>query len=350
MTTTKRRNLQLPASKQDSPARNTRSRTKPDSEASLKAQVASKSGNHEHKGKRVCPNEKYPFYKREWLQTISFDECPKYLQDNEFILTGYRSGYSYRQSYLSLFHFHHNESVNVWTHLLGFFLCIYLIVYTWNAAELASLTLEDRFVLTMFLGLHCYTLIFSSLLHLHICVSKDAQTFWSCLDHSGISASIGGGSIALMYLLLHCHGNMRVVWVGLLIIGNCVGVVGPLFPKWRSPSFRVYRSVIDVGSGAAVLAPIFYYIFHEGTSKLPLDLQENFALGYVFLMAFQYVLGAFIYASRIPERYWPGKFDYFLQSHNIWHCLVVSGSVTLWRATIALIEWKGSDLEMCNGV
>ena len=295
------------------------------------------------------PNERFPWYRREWLTTITFDECPEYLKDNEFIRCGYRSGFTYRQSYLSLFHIH-NETVNVWTHLLGFLLCIFLIVYTWTSPEFSHLTIEDKFILCMFLGLHCYTLIFSSLLHLHICVSEDAQHFWSCLDHSGISASIGGGSIALMYLLLHCHGAMRAVWIGLLVLGNCAGVIGPLFPTWRTPRFRVYRSMIYVCSGAAIFCPIIYYIAHEGTSKLPLDLNENFALGYGFLMAFQYVLGAFIYASRIPERFWPGKFDYIFQSHNIWHVLVVSGSVTLWKATIALIQWKGSDLEMCKGV
>ena len=190
-------------------------------------------------------------------------------------------------------------------------------------------------------------MLVSSLLHLHICVSSEAHRFWSCLDHSGISASIGGGSIALMYILLHCHGSMRFFWIGLLILANSVGVIGPLFSFWTKPSFRVYRSLIYIASGAATVGPIMYYIFHEGTSKLPLDLNENFAVGHFFLMAFQYVFGAFIYASRIPERFWPGKFDYYFSSHQIWHVFVVTGSFTVWRTIIDLIKWKMSDLEMC---
>jgi predicted membrane channel-forming protein YqfA (hemolysin III family) len=33
--------------------------------------------------------------------------------------------------------------------------------------------------------------------------------------------------------------------------------------------------------------------------------------------------GAFFNASRIPERYFPGQFDVFFNSHNIWHVLAL---------------------------
>jgi hypothetical protein len=45
-------------------------------------------------------------------------ELPDYLKDNEFIKTGYRANTGFRGSLRSLFSLH-NESGNVWTHLLG---------------------------------------------------------------------------------------------------------------------------------------------------------------------------------------------------------------------------------------
>lgn len=42
-----------------------------------------------------------------------------------------------------------------------------------------------------------------------------------------------------------------------------------------------------------------------------------------------YGCGIFFYLSRIPERFWPGKFDYFLQSHMNWHLCVVAGAALL---------------------
>ena len=50
---------------------------------------------------------------------LLFDELPSWRRDNPSILTGYRpeSG-SFKRSFLSLFYLH-NESVNIWSHLLG---------------------------------------------------------------------------------------------------------------------------------------------------------------------------------------------------------------------------------------
>jgi adiponectin receptor len=38
-----------------------------------------------------------------------------------------------------------------------------------------------------------------------------------------------------------------------------------------------------------------------------------------------YFGGAILYANRIPERWFPGMFDYVGGSHNIWHIAVVAG-------------------------
>jgi len=36
-----------------------------------------------------------------------------------------------------------------------------------------------------------------------------------------------------------------------------------------------------------------------------------------------YVAGAVIYAMRIPERWYPGRFDFCGLSHNIWHIMII---------------------------
>jgi adiponectin receptor len=62
-------------------------------------------------------------------------EAPDHLVDNEFIHRGYRIGYHYsiRSILRSLFQFH-NESVNVWSHLLGMiFFGSVMILYTLNS-------------------------------------------------------------------------------------------------------------------------------------------------------------------------------------------------------------------------
>ena len=60
-----------------------------------------------------------------------YEEAPKYLQDNEYIRNGYliNCNYSIKKILKSLFKFS-NETVNIWSHLLGTLLAIILIFYT----------------------------------------------------------------------------------------------------------------------------------------------------------------------------------------------------------------------------
>jgi hypothetical protein len=53
-----------------------------------------------------------------WDRLFHWNELPEYLRDNEYIFTGYRVQTGVLGSFKSLFRVH-NESGNVWTHLLG---------------------------------------------------------------------------------------------------------------------------------------------------------------------------------------------------------------------------------------
>ena len=50
------------------------------------------------------------------------------------------------------------------------------------------------------------------------------------------------------------------------------------------------------------------------------------ALSLDLLMGATYLIGATIYALRIPERWYPGRFDVWLHSHQIFHVAVVLGA------------------------
>ena len=63
---------------------------------------------------------------------------PEYVK-NDYIVGGYRFNYSYWQASKSLFQLH-NETINVWTHLLGNLVFLYLLVFVVIPAP----TLHDR--------------------------------------------------------------------------------------------------------------------------------------------------------------------------------------------------------------
>jgi hypothetical protein len=62
-----------------------------------------------------------------------WDIARRYQADNHFLLSGYRLEMSWRESFISLFQWH-NETINVWTHLMGgfLFLCTISAVGAWN--------------------------------------------------------------------------------------------------------------------------------------------------------------------------------------------------------------------------
>ena len=67
------------------------------------------------------------------------------MQDNDFIRTGYRVHYAYRTCIASIFRLH-NETTNIWTHLLGTLIALTLVwhvIFTPHPVGFSSL--QQRF-------------------------------------------------------------------------------------------------------------------------------------------------------------------------------------------------------------
>lgn len=60
----------------------------------------------------------------------NYSEAPDFLQDNEFIKRGYRINCNTIPKVLKSLFMLHNETINIWTHLLGLILAIGFIIYT----------------------------------------------------------------------------------------------------------------------------------------------------------------------------------------------------------------------------
>ncbi|GAB2235897.1 hypothetical protein Droror1_Dr00026342 [Drosera rotundifolia] len=100
--------------------------------------LGERSTTMEGKGKRMYKKVKY--------QLVEYVSLPGYLKDNEFIQGYYRAQWPLKQTLLSIFSIH-NETLNVLTHLIGFFLFLSLTIYTAtkvpNVVDLHSLSLLD---------------------------------------------------------------------------------------------------------------------------------------------------------------------------------------------------------------
>lgn len=300
---------------------------------------------------------------------VDYHACPDYLKDNEFILSHYRADFSYSQALSSLFKWH-NETVNIWTHLLGFVL--FLVLTLLAAYELGHLPTFSRCVqgLRFNLSEHCllesmkkdvssmmapmmkratrwpffvfmggsmFCLLASTICHLFTCHSKPLAIFLMRVDYAGIATMIATSFFPPIYYVFQCEPIWQ--WIYLSTISSMgIITVGVLFaPALQDSKYRTFRALLFMSMGVSGLIPAIHGLMSNWNEPLRpiLVLQE---IG----MAGCYCVGTMIYVVRVPERWKPGVFDLGGHSHNIFHVLVMGGAYFHYRAALLFLEWRDS--------
>ncbi|CAL0327109.1 unnamed protein product [Lupinus luteus] len=380
-----------------------------------------KSSLKDRKGVRLCKKIKN--------QLVEYNSLPSYLKDNEYILGYYRSEWSLKHTLLSIFSIH-NETLNVWTHLIGFFLFLFLTIYTamkaptvvdfnslqhlpkmignadlntirlqllnclpslpnipdllnfknqlstslysldfsslsgWNVVELLTNCLPEqlsinvvkddmvdvlstsavqpvtRWPFFVFLGGAMFCLLASSTCHLLACHSQSLSYIMLRFDYAGISALIATSFYPPVYYSFMCNPFFCFLYLGFITLTGTATIAFSLLPFFQKPWFRKYRASLFFLMGFSGVVPIIH--------KLILHKHEPEALqttGYEILMGILYGLGAVIYATRIPERWMPGKFDIAGHSHQLFHVLVVAGAYTHYQDGLIYLRWR--DMKGC---
>lgn len=146
---------------------------------------------------------------------LLWDELPEWRRDNAFILSGYRqSQNSYAHSFRSLFYMH-NESVNIWSHLLG------AIVFLAGAAYVdrvvrpryASASSTDVLVFACFFGGAVVCLGMSATFHTLLNHSATVAKWGNKLDYTGIVALIVGSYVPALYYGFFCLPNLMTAYL-----------------------------------------------------------------------------------------------------------------------------------------
>jgi channel protein (hemolysin III family) len=255
----------------------------------------------------------------------TFERLPKFLADNEYIRSGYRVHFSFKLCIISLFR-RHNETLNVWTHLLGAIMFTSLMIATYSYIlpsihKRAPIAMDYAVFAVFFFGAHAQ-MLFSAIYHLFSAHSASVAKWLARLDYMGICLMIVGSYYPpLYYMLRPCHPTlMRVHLTMISILGVIgIGVIG--IPRLQGPRFRVFRAVFFLVFALYVIIPFPQIVSNLGFGYLwPLF----WRLG---IMGLLYIFGVAIYASRCPERCCPGKLDFGWYSHPIWHLFVIAAGL-----------------------
>lgn len=248
----------------------------------------------------------------------SVDTTPSYLH-RKFIVSNYRVHFSLRLCLKSLFKIH-NETFNIWTHLLALFVTI----AAFAACMLDGQTSTSGIASALFsFYFSCAILCFaaSSAYHLFCCHSPIYFRVLLSCDFFCISLLIIGSYIPGLYFGFRCHHNMLY---GYLALVAAIAVLAVVIPQLRMCQHERWHRVLSfffLFLSVLGCAPALNWLIVENRSIV-----AEF-VGELIAPLFCYAMGFVFYITGFPERAFPGKFDIFLQSHQFWHICVFLGAV-----------------------
>lgn len=113
---------------------------------------------------------------------------------------------------------------------------------------------------------------------------------------------------------------------------------------FRTPAWRTSRALMFVGLGVSGVVPVVHAVTAEGFAAV----DARMGLRWVLLQGALYIFGAFLYAARWPERSFPGIFDIWGSSHQLFHVFVLLAAAShLYGMTIAFNYRHGVGVNQC---
>ncbi|KAI9345011.1 hemolysin-III related-domain-containing protein [Obelidium mucronatum] len=280
-----------------------------------------------------------PSQERNLHETISVNQIPQWMFDNAYILTGYRQEMgSYIDCLYSLLYVH-NETGNIYSHLIGSLLYVVWLGYLlttssnlvkstiWvtgatNSADadiISSITWKDFAVVSAFLVSAIACMGLSAAFHTFHCHSFSVSKVWNKLDFAGIAGLIAGSNIPFIYYAFYCETRFQTMYIAFMTTFGVVTTLITVSEKFSTPKYRLLRTSLFVGMGLASVIPIIHITLEHSYEYANLTMGLNHGI----FGGICYLVGAFLYASRVPERFFPGKCDHWFQSHQIFHVLVL---------------------------
>ncbi|GAA6032795.1 hypothetical protein JCM8097_000792 [Rhodosporidiobolus ruineniae] len=305
------------------------------------------------------------------LKLLAFEQLEPWQRDNPLIRTGYRPLLrSYWGCVKSIFQ-RHNETVNIWTHVLGsttaLFILAYLLLdlnpaqtlthgrkgwyapfagipYPFPSAAQPSVDWSDTVGFAAFLLSASICLGFSASFHTLLAHSERVAVYWNRLDYIGIVVLISGTFVPLVHYGFYCDPHLRNAYITLIYTFAAATTAVVASPHARTPEYRRFRTWIFIAMGLSAVFPVGHGVVRYGLEGASVAI----SLPWLVLGGALYIAGALLYAERCPERFAPGKFDLFGSSHQIFHVLILLAAWAHWCAIAEGFRyWHGERQGVC---
>lgn len=313
------------------------------------------------------------------VELVRRTEAPKWLR-TDYIETGYRSNLSLGACVRSLLAIH-NETINVWTHLVGF---LYFAAQVWrlnfgsddseginhgvgsvasrgdesadgrmdpafvppvstgfDGNPLQEAHLGDCLAFNAFLMGSACCMLFSTCFHLFGCVSLSVHGRLYRLDLFGIALQTLGSFVVGLYYAFYCKPLWRDIYLAGVTLLLLTAMAFTLLPRFHGPQWTRARVTSLSLSVAFGLVPAVHWV--TSTDSAP----RGQIFGRLMAMFGFYGVGFALWASKYPEKLWPGKFDKVFHSHQLVRCRRCAGQPTTltrmrgtqWHVAVFLAAW-----------
>ncbi|KAM6120480.1 progestin and adipoQ receptor family member 3 isoform 3-T3 [Pterocles gutturalis] len=244
------------------------------------------------------------------IRLYTYEQIPLFLKDNPYITDGYRAFLPSRLCLKSLFILS-NETVNIWSHLLGFLLFFSLGIHDLTAVlPAAGASRQDFVICSVCLCCFQVCMLCSVGYHLFCCHrSEKTSRRWMALDYAGISIGILGCYVSGVFYAFYCSNWQRL------------------------------RSIIFCSVSGYGIIPTVHWVWLNG--GIGASIVQEFAPR-VVVMYFIAAVAFLFYISKVPERYFPGQLNYLGSSHQVWHVLAVVMLYWWHQSTVYIMQYRHS--------
>ena len=251
---------------------------------------------------------------------IRYEDLPMPWRINPHIVKGYRFTENKVDCVRSMFNIS-NETVNIWSHAIGLLIVLSIAFYFYpTSANFSLSTNTDVCIAAVFFFAACKCLVCSTLWHtMNSVADRCLMERFACVDYTGISLLIAASIMTTEYTAFYCEPVSRWIYMTATLTLGIGGVILPWHPTFNRADMAWARVAFYVTLGATGFAPVAQLNLTRGVEA---TLEFYAPITKSILV---YLFGAFVYASKVPERWFPGAFDYFGGSHNLWHLAVLGG-------------------------
>lgn len=171
----------------------------------------------------------------------------------------------------------------------------------------------------------------STLYHTFGCQSHWHSSLFLKIDYSGISALIAGSLVPFVWYIFHGLTHWQCFYLAVLFVLSCTVMFVSFSERFASPGHKPYRVLCFVLLAAFSVIPFVHMLYLYGTVEL-------YSFQRCAISAILYALGVAAYLSRIPERLFPGRCDFLLQSHQVFHTFIVAAALVWYSFALRLLD------------